>query len=819
MKPHALLLAALLSCLPALADTTRAEALLREGRPADALEALQQDSSAEAQYWRGRILIELGRLQEAAIALHHVPTEHALYPHAAKGLLYCAWKSNSVDFAVIATPMVTSSNQEIATLATAALAEHWLRQPKSQDNSALEHLRQLAEKQPELRPLLQLLEIDNLRLRGEYDKAIEQCKLMENDRSIPQLMRQRARLSLSRVYYAKEEAEQAQAKQEPPKQDTELPLLNLGTADAQAATSYDDGKGEETLLHFISSHPDSPLLEEAFRRLEEKGAFRTSEYAGSKLREWMSEPLKSRRAALALLIQQHLQTPEKSYETPLDVTCANAAAATCPNEPATRTILLEQTRWFLERNQTHEALLYLGMIQGDDAYKHFYENQLHSPYSTSTARSYLNCAREAPEGLRPAALTNALICALNSGDEATQEAVLNMPDISEEQHYSLLLARVAYWLDKNPAKAQADIEMLRTRPAPSPELQADLIMDQAYLQLAENPTAARDLLHNSNIEQQLTQLSDERQLRYFAIQEKAIRQLAGEEAADQAAKEAIAMVQQAARKVKSPRVLSVLALHLASLQSSQELHVEALRTLNTLLRKYPKSDFAERIRYMAARESEFIGTHESLQRAAQFYATCAERSEELATKAGIHHAAVLLRLGQSEEAEHILVRILRNKENMRPEDKALANAVLANNKALLGTAEGRAEAISIVGQSLREPDLPKWWRYRVLLHHATLCARNEQHEDALRDYEELLGMKPASDEAPSPADWHILYSAGAGAVMQLLYLQRYDEAADKADQIAEWNKEKAELSKREQFRNWAQYIRQTNFVNKDALPF
>lgn len=821
MKPHALLLAAILSCLSAQADTNRAETLLREGSPADALEALQQDSSTEAHYWRGRILIALGRLQEAAVALHHVPAEHELYPYAAKGLLYCAWKSNSVDFAVIATPMVTSSNQEIATLATAALAEHWLRQPRSQDNSALEHLRQRAEKQPELRPLLRLLEIDNLRLRGEFDKAIEQCKLMENDRTIPQLMRQRARLSLSSVYYAKEAAEKTQAKPEQPSQATELPLLNLSTAeaDSQPATGYDDGKGEETLLHFISSHPDSPLLEEAFRRLDKKGAFRTSEYAGSKLREWMSEPLKSRRASLALLIQQHLQTPEKSYETPLDVTCANAAAATCPNEPATRTILLEQTRWFLEREQTHEALLYLGMIQGDDVYKRFYENQLHSPYSASTARSYLSCAREAPEGLRPAALANALISALNSGDEATQEAVLNMPDISEEQHYSLLLARVAYWLDKNPTKAQADIEILRTLPAPSPELQADLIMDQAYLQLAENPTAARDLLHNSNIEQQLTQLSDERQLRYFAIQEKAIRQLAGEEAADQADKEAIAMVQQAAKKVKSPRVLSVLALHLASLQSSQELHVEALRTLNTLLRKYPKSDFADRIRYMAARESEFIGTHESLLRAAQLYETCAERSEELATKASIHRAAVLLRLGQLEKSEHILVRVLRRKETMRTEERALAYAVLANNKALLGTPEGRAEAINIVGQNLREPDLPKWWRYRVLLHHATLCARNEQHEDALRDYEELLAMKPASDEAPSPADWHILYSAGSGAVMQLLYLQRYEEAANKADQIAAWNKEKANLAKRQQFSNWAQYIRQTNFVNNDALPF
>lgn len=818
MKAHSLLFLTLLATGAALADTQRADTLLREGRPADALDALHGDTSAEADYWRGRALIDLGRLHEASEALHHIPSGHVLYPYATKGLLYCAWKSNSVDFAVIATPMVTSENKEIATLATAALAEYWLRQPRSHDNSALERLRRLVQTQPELSPLLRLLEIDNLRLRGEFDKAIDQCRALENDRSLPLIMRQRARLSLSEVYYAKEATETPKTEIDTPTRGiSHLPII--GGSDEQLSTSYDDGKGEETLLHFISSHPDSPLLEEAFRRLHERGAFRTSEYAGSKLKEWIAEPLKSRRASLALLIQQHLQTPEGSFETPLDVTCANTAAATCPHEPATRTILLEQTRWFLEREQTHEALLYLGMIQRDDIFKKFYENQLHSPNAVSTARTYLECAREAPESLRAPALTNALICALIAGDHATQEAVINAPDISEEQHYALLLTRIAYWLDKDPAKAQADIDLLKTQQAPNQQLQADLEMDQAYLHLKHNPAFTRELLNKSSIGEHLTELSEERQLRFYALQEEAIKRLAGTDDGASTSPEAIDIIQQAARKVRSPRVLAVLTLHLASLQSTQGLHVQALHTINTFLRKYPKSDYAERARYMAARESEFIATQESLQRAADLYATCAERSDELAIKAGIRHAAVLLRLGHHEESEHILVRIMRKYPDMRAEDKSLANAVLANNKTLLGTAEGRNEAIEIVGRTLNDTSLPAWWRYRVLLHHATLCARDGRYEAALHDYEEVLSMKPAMGETPTKADWHILYSAGSGAIMQLLYLKRYSEAADKADFIAEWNKEKAELSKRKQFSNWAQYIRQTNFVNQDILPF
>lgn len=819
MKPHFLLALVFLAGTAAQADTRKAELMVRENRPADALEALQGDTSPEAHFWRGRALIGLGRLQEAAASLQHIPTEHALYPFAAKGLLYCAWKSNSVDFAVIATPMVTSSNKEIATLATAALAEHWLRQPYSQDNSALERLRQLVKEQPELLPVLHLLEIDNLRNRGEFEKAIAQCKQMEADRSLPLIMRQRARLSLSAVYYAKEASEKRERVTARPTSQEGAPAPE--TNDDQILSTYDDGKGEETLLHFISSHPDSPLLEEAFRRLHENGAFRTSEYAGSKLKEWMAEPLKSRRASLALLIQQHLQTPEGALEITPDVSYANNASATCPHEPATRTILLEQVRWFLERGQTHEALLYLGMVQGDDVLRRFYENQLHSPDAESTSRNYLSCARDASDSLRPAALTNALICALRSGDTATQEAVLNMPDLTEEQHYELLLARVAYWLDKDAAKAQADIDILRTQPAPDMQLQADLEMDHAYLQLQYSPATTRELLLQSRlINDNLTKLSDERQLRFFALQEEAIRRISGTEGGIDAPKEAIEIIQQAAGKVRSPRVVAVLTLHLASLQSSRGQHVDALNTLHMLLRKYPKSDFADRARYMAARESEFIATQDSLKRAAELYELCANRSEELSIKAGIRHAAVLLRLGQLEESEHILVRLLRDKPDMRAEDKMLANAVLANNKALLGTEEGRAEAISIVGQSLSDAALPTWWRYRVLLHHATLCSRAARHEDALRDYEEVLSMKPAAGESPTPADWHILYSAGSGAVMQLLYQKRYAEAAEKADQIAAWNPEKAEPAKRRQFSDWAQFIRQTNFVEaSDVLPF
>lgn len=818
MKPLHLFLLSLLAASPLAADVAQGSAMVRAGKPADALAALRGDTSPDAAFWRGRALIDLGRMKEAVVALHQIPEQHNLFPYAAKAVLYCAWKNKDIDFAVTVTPMATSSNKEIATLATAALAEHWLRQPKSQDNTALERLRHLASGQPELQPLLKILEIDNLRLRGEYDKAIELCRELENDRDFSSLMRQRVRLSLSNVYYAKEAADKSAARNKHKAQNTGISLLNR--RDNQQATSYDYGKGEETLLHFISSHPDSPLLEEAFRRLHEKEAFANSEYARMKLQEWMTEPLKSRRAAIALLIQQHLLNPEKAYDLPLDVTCANTAAATCPKEPATRILLLEQTRWFLERQQTHEALLYLGMIQEEDVYRRFYENQLHTPEVQSTGRTYLTCAREAPDALRQPALINALICALKSGDTGTEEATLNSPDLSAEQRYALHLARAAYWLDKDATKAQADIDMLKAQTAPTPDFQADVEMDHAYLMLQKDPAAAKELLQKSDISLILNKLSDDRQLRFYALLEESTRRIAESGGKTNPTKAAMELIQQAAGKVSQPKVVSVLTLHLASLQSSLGLHIESLRTLSVLLRKYPKGDFAPRALYMSARESEYIGSHDALKRAEELYTTCATRSEELAVKCTIRRAAVLLRLGKLEESEHILTALLRNKKKaLRDEDIVMAQAVLANNKAMLGTEEGRQQAIDIVGKSLQNSTLPRWWRYRTLLHHATLCSRANQNELALQDYEAVLSMNPAKEKTPGKAEWHILYSAGAGAVMQLLYLERFAEAADKADSIANWNPEAADPAKQKQFSDWAQFIRQTNFVDKASLPF
>ena len=238
----------------AQAHIAQAERLVRNEHYAEALDTIPaEDKSSEALYWKGQALLHLERLPEAALALSGVSKDSPLYPYAAKGTLYCAWKSPSLNFVEMVAPLTASPNEEIATLALAALAEHQLRHTRKGDTSTLDTLRKLSQSHPDLEPLVKLLDLEAMRRQGKYDQALQYGRQLEDDPAYPALMKQRVRLALSDVYYDKE--------------------ASLKGTELQEGDEDDEGRGEETLLQFISSNPDSPLLEEAFRRLDERQAF------------------------------------------------------------------------------------------------------------------------------------------------------------------------------------------------------------------------------------------------------------------------------------------------------------------------------------------------------------------------------------------------------------------------------------------------------------------------------------------------------------------------------------------------------------------
>lgn len=780
----------------------QAEACVRQGEYAQALALLQNDDSVEASFWKAHALQLIGRPAAAIAHFAKVPAEHELYPYAAKALLMTAWQSPQVDFATIATPLTTSANTEIADLATASLAEYWLNTPHSQDNTALELLKHRAEKNENLAQILRLLDIRNDRRKGNITEGVKKCRTMIQDTSIPLIMRQRARLELSELYYACEDSGHLHDHHH-----HETPADDEESLDEAPELLHVDGQGEEILLHFISTNPSSPLLQEAMRRLLDRKAFQQSEQARSKLDEWSKDIEQGSRAAMALLIQQRMLNVETAAETPVDVSCANTAASAYPNAPATQIILMEQVRQLILRGKNQEAELYLQMSKNHDARHRFYTAVLQGATNPAVAaQAFLSCAEHAPADLQGAAFVNALLCALAAQEPLLEQDVWNHRDVSKEIKAEMLAGRAAFLLESSPEQAIKDLDELDKLHLSS-QMTADVLLDRTLLQLHNNDAAAGETIKKVNP----ATISPDSQLRYYTLQEEIMRQNPQGASAEQVEAAIIEMITKAANDCKDTYVHSILTLHLANLYSLQGNHLEAYKTLQAFMERYPKGDYFFKAMYLAARESELMATEESLQKAIELYTLCGKAESPLSARAQIHKASILTRIGKFEDAQIILNSLLDGPKKMSAIDTSLANIVLANTYAMKGTQESFQKAVEISARMRDDTSLPRYWRFLVILHHGVICARADLPEAALKDFLELLDMQPAKGENPGIAEWRTLYTAAAGAISQLLLLERYDEAAKLSERIADWNPA-AEPTRVRQYRAWAQHIRQTFFL-------
>lgn len=792
---------------PALqASVQQAEQQLRRGDAAGALQNLVGESGPEADFWRGRALVDLKRMPEAARYLSAVPEEHELYPYAAKALLYCAWQSPDVDFATVVPPLATSRNPEIAETAAAALAEFWLQQPQSQDNTALELLRGMTDKHPEFIPVLHLLEVENLRQKGQYADAIQLCRKMEDDRSLPLNIRQRVRLTLAEVLYAQEEAAArsgatAATTTEPTSTDTdeEEDLTTIGQV---------HGKGEETLLHFISTNPESPLLPDAFRRLTAHKAFSSSEFARAKLKEWMIDTEKPYRASMAMLIMQHQLNNDLSGKLPLDNSCANSALAMFPNEPPTQLILLEQTRMLLERGQTKEAELYLSQVTGNFPRKDFYRAWLSADSPSTAARLFLQSAEVASGELRPVAFANALLCAMRCGDTEMEQDIMQRSDLAPEIRAEVLAMRALFNMEKNPALARECLEQLRALQL-SPNSQIDVRLDTAWMSMSESPLTVAQELENMSTDG----LTPHQLLRYYALREEALRQSSPPDRRDETENLICERIARAADKAKSAHVRGVLNIHLANRLSLMGRHAEAYVRLTRLYNNEPLGEFAQKATFLSAREKEYIGTLSSLKEAADIYAACAEKYPEMKNRATIHRAQVLIRINRGEEAEQLLRHLLSKEEELPPIARALTYITLSNKYTLEGTPSALQQAMEASGKCIEVPGLPRLWQFTGLLHHGAICARANAYEAAITAYRKLLAMHPAPGRNPESAERLAFHRAATGAITALLELKRYEEAADMADELSRWDGAPGSL---ERYAKWADFIRQTHFIQKPA---
>lgn len=787
---------------PAAPGADEVEQAIRRGEPARALQLLEATqtslSPAEAAYWKGQALARLGRPEAAADAFRHVPADHPLYPYAARGLLHCARHSERLSLESICSSLLADPHPEVSRPALAMLAEHRLRYGDSGGASLLPRLEALAAEQAELQPLVKLLGLHTHRLASRFDEGISYARTLEHDAALSPTMRQRVRLDLAELYYDKEKA-QGQA----------LPVDD--------GADPDDGKGEETLLQFITANPDSPLLAEAFRRLCGRGASAGSEYTRQKLIDWAEDTAHPKRAALALA-SLHRELPPGAEASSL----ASRASANLPGEPATQELLLEHTRKLLEIGKNAEAESYLTLLQSltgsqDSARSLFFRAALQMRSRPGEALAlFMQCSQSADAALYTPALVNALICSMWAGNTSAEQALLAAP-VPAPTRRELLLAHAGLLLRRDPARARAELQEVKSL-SPTPQQEADVRLDEAYLSLSDQPSETLESLLSIPAAEK-AQFSDDQMLRYASLVEKAM-ELCRQPGV-------IPFLTRLYDTSSSLPLKEALALHIADLYSRSGHHREALKILTRLAQLQPAGAGKAATLLYAGHEAAQQGNLAGLHHAIRLYADSARQGSPLSARATIEQAAILVRINRATEAFDLLSRLEHSTPPLTPENLAHLYTVQADAYGMDHTPAGAAAALEACEKITKIDGVPAAWVTRSRLQHAALCTRFHRSEEALADYLAVMHSERSLADPTREHSCLLFYYAGAGAVYQLMQLERFSEAAVLADELAAWpGSEQTPLRgaggiikgpKSEAFARWAQSIRQTHYLPSEVM--
>lgn len=759
-------LSSLLMIPTLLADngTARCEELLRAGRPAEALQALpEQAVGDDVLFWKGRTLLAMGRMAEAALAFKDVNQESTYGEHAAKGLIYCAWQESHINFVETVAPLCASPNPKISSLALAALAEFQLKFTQAGDTTSLDELNSRAKSDPTIASICRHLNLEAMRRNKQYAEAIALAKRVIDDNNEPVVNRHRMRLSLAEIYYD-------QATHENPEEtDTE--------ADDEEPVSA-EGKGEETLLQFISTTPDSPLLKAAFQHLHEHQAFDTSQYARRAISEWTADAMNEDRALLAFQVEQQQALKGNPIGPRTSATIANHVLFAFPDEALTQDIVMEHVRHLLSLEQLDEALKYLERIPQSSPRRIFYEARCTRQDAAKALELYLQCAEAADDSLRAAALSNALICATEAGRTDVVEKIMSQAVLPGTRRM-LLLTHAALVREENPELCRKELEeLLSLTPVPAPQnIHAEL--DLAELDIEKAPELARQRLENLP-QELLSHATDEQILRYYGLKIKL------DDSADNTGTRSIDTLKSALQSTLSPVNRTILTRHLTTRLVTQEKYKEALELLEKLIDTLSPGNERATVILQAAKAAEVMKTQEGMEKALKLLTQCVEEESDFRNTARVLKCALQVWMNESEKAEPALNSLLSTREKLSPVELAMAYIALSDSYSMRGNPEGHAKAMEISGQLMEIPGLDRTWQVRARLQHGAMCARSQNRQKCIATYLEVLDIFEGAQDSMSPSDWIVLYYAASSAVHQYCELHEYEAAARLAERMSTW---------------------------------
>ncbi len=555
-------------------------------------------------------------------------------------------------------------------------------------------------------------------------------------------------------------------------------LENEKTGAATTAPPAGTQSGEDMLLSFISSRPDSTMLADAFNALLREKTFEKNPQALEQLVSWASQSDSTRQPWAAYSLAETLFN-KKEHSQALEIAKSNVKKNS--DHPAMRQLIINTIDRLVVSGKYDEAEQLINSFPSKNGEIHFNEGVIaFRKKDYPLAAKYFDAAiKSGGASIAQEAYYNANLNALMMGDQSRLAGYIQQTFTNPALQETLAYEQAHYAAQNYDPRA---IEILQRFAAAYPDSphKASAMMDAVEVALASSPPRldiARSQIDNLEKEQLTEEEKERLACLYILIPE-----------SQQIWPDAIAACKQALKDYPKSKYAPDILLKQGELLFKNENFNEALVVLQSFPEHYPDSPLREEALFLAGKAAQLCDTEATLQKALAIFEQIAASQSDLSQSAVIEIASILQeRMGKSKEAIELLQSLL--KQPLPRQTRLMALSIQAAAWASLNDdEEGNVMkmAMDLCTQILETPNIMPSWRFKALSQRGDYAARAGLTDKALDDYYAILSYFD-NDRSMNRRDWYWYNLAGFSALHLLQARQDWENALNLARQIAKSN--------------------------------
>lgn len=624
-----------------------------------------------------------------------------------------------------------------------------------------------------LRPYALLVTARGESRKGQWEEATRRMEPLIRDKNLPSRVRELAQIAQASVQILKTketEANKTVTNTQSPGQET-APVGQVSTA-----------SGEDQIVSFIASHPDSPLLIDAFNILLREKTFLSNPQALEKLYSWVKSdnenrfPIASYALATTLYEKKDLAGAIKVVE---------ASMEKIPDSPVTYSLVLKALYWLLKADQAEQAEQLLGKYPlATSAQVLFSKGCIaYQKGEFEKAEKLFNeTAKLGDDRIITPALYNSNMAAMDAGSAKSQSDLLAGGEVTPGMRERLLYEQAHYLARKMQPEAISKLSaFIATHPHSKLLIPARLDLVEVCLNQTPPDTsfAQKQLEELANIK-----LNEEELFRIACL-----RVLLDE--VQQNLPQAIAGCRGILKSFPNRPEADTILLKLGDLLYRNGDFNETLLVLQALPVQYPQSEYIPAALFLAGKAAQLCNTDSSLKKALELFRQLSQGNGAFSQSAQIEIASLFLRRGQAQEAIDLLDKMLSG-QNLSKQTRLLALSSQADAWASLSGSIPNAlvKAQELCTEMLSMNNLKMSWKFKALSQRAQYAEKAGNLDAALSDYAEILQYM---DEITTPnrRDWYWFYNAGFASLHLLEMQKKWDDALALASRLAQTTGPKA----------------------------